>query len=150
MVRLEVIEMQEPASEALDALKAYAAVSDSGQDYLLAMALRRAFGMVQQQANRALLAGRFIVKAADHGRNLRAYMGGQCVSVKDGDGAEVSWQQRGEFLYVGTDEPVEAEVVTHVNAADYDALLPVVLKYATAIYDGKESRELSQILRECL
>lgn len=150
MVRLEVIEMQEPASEALDALKAYAAVSDAGQDYLLVMALRRAFGMVQQQANRALLAGRLIVKAADHGRNLRAYMGGQCVSVKDGDGAEVSWHQRGEFVYVGTDEPVEAEVVTHVNAADYDALLPVVLKYATAIYDGKESRELSQILRECL
>jgi hypothetical protein len=150
MVRLEVIEMQEPASEALDALKAYAAVSDAGQEHLLAMALRRAFGMVQQQANRALLAGRFIVKAADHGRNLRAYMGGQCVSVKDGDGAEVSWHQRGEFVYVGTDEPVEAEVVTHVNAADYDALLPVVLKYATAIYDGKESRELSQILRECL
>lgn len=150
MVRLEVIEMQEPSSEALDALKAYAAVSDSGQEHLLVMALRRAFGMVQQQANRALLAGRLIVKAADHGRNLRAYMGGQCVSVKDGDGAEVSWHQRGEFVYVGTDEPVEAEIVTRVNAADYDALLPVVLKYATAIYDGKESRELSQILRECL
>jgi hypothetical protein len=150
MVRLEVIEMQEPSSEALDALKAYAAVSDSGQDYLLAMALRRAFGMVQQAANRALLAGRLIVKAADHGRNLRAYMGGQCVSVKDGDGAEVSWHQRGEFVYVGTDEPVEAEVVTHVNAADYDALLPVVLKYATAIYDGKDTGELNAILRECL
>lgn len=150
MVRLEVIEMQEPSSEALDALKAYAAVSDSGQEHLLVMALRRAFGMVQQQANRALLAGRLIVKTADHGRNLRAYMGGQCVSVKDGDGAEVSWHQRGEFVYVGTDEPVEAEIVTRVNAADYDALLPVVLKYATAIYDGKESRELSQILRECL
>ena len=82
MVRLEVIEMQEPGCEALDALKAYAAVSDNGQDYLLKMALRRAFGMVQQAANRALL--------------------------------------------------------------------PVVLKYATAVYDGKESRELSQILRECL
>jgi hypothetical protein len=150
MVRLEVIEMQEPGCEALDALKAYAAVSDAGQDYLLVMALRRAFGMVQQQANRALLAGRFIVKAADHGRNLRAYMGGQCVSVKDGDGAEVSWHQRGEFVYVGTDEPVEAEVVTHVNAADYDALLPVVLKYATAIYDGKDTGELNAILRECL
>lgn len=150
MVRLEVIEMQEPGCEALDALKAYAAVSDDGQGYLLAMALRRAFGMVQQAANRALLAGRFIVKAADHGRNLRAYMGGQCVSVKDGDGAEVSWHQRGEFVYVGTDEPVEAEIVTRVNAADYDALLPVVLKYATAVYDGKESRELSQILKECL
>lgn len=150
MVRLEVIEMQEPSSEALDALKAYAAVSDSGQEHLLVMALRRAFGMVQQQANRALLAGRLIVKTADHGRNLRAYMGGQCVSVKDGDGAEVSWHQRGEFVYVGTDEPVEAEIVTRVNTADYDALLPVVLKYATAIYDGKESRELSQILRECL
>ena len=142
--------MQEPTMEALDALKAYAAVSDDGQDALLLMALRRAFGMVQQTANRALLAGRYKVLAADHPRTIRAYMGGQCVSVKDSDGAEVSWHQRGEFVYVGTDEPVEAEVVTHVNAADYDALLPVVLRYATAVYDGKESRELSQILRECL
>ena len=150
MIRLEVIEMQEPTMEALDALKAYAAVSDDGQDALLLMALRRAFGMVQQTANRALLAGRYKVLAADHPRTIRAYMGGQCVSVKDSDGAEVSWHQRGEFVYVGTDEPVEAEVVTHVNAADYDALLPVVLRYATAVYDGKESRELSQILRECL
>jgi hypothetical protein len=150
MIRLEVIETHEPSAEALDALKAYAAVSDEGQDYLLAMALRRAFGMVQHAANRALLAGRYTIKASDHGRTLRAYMGGVCVSVKDGDGAEVAWHQRGEFVYVGTDEPVEAEIVTRVNGADYDALLPIVLKYATAVYDGKESRELSQILRECL
>ena len=150
MVRLEVIEMQEPTCEALDALKAYAAVSDAGQDYLLVMALRRAFAQVQNAAGRALLAGRLVIKAADHPRTLRAYMGGQCVSVKDADGVEVSWHQRGEFINVGTDGPVEAEIVTHVNAADYDALLPVVLKYATAVYDGKDSRELGQILKECL
>ena len=150
MVRLEVIEMQEPGCEALDALKAYAAVSDEGQDYLLKIALRRAFGMVQNASNRALLSGRFIIKAADHPREIRAYMGGQCVSVKGEDGAEVPWHQRGEYIHVGTDWPVEAEVVTHVNEADYDELLPVVLKYATAIYDGKDSRELGEILRECL
>lgn len=142
--------MSEPNRTALDALRAFSAVSDPGQVYLLTIALRRAFGMVQQASNRALLAGRYIIKAADHGGQVRTYMGGQCVSVKNGNGEEVSWHQRGEYINVGTDEPVDAEVVTHVNAADYDALLPVVLKYATAVYDGKDTRELNQILKECL
>ena len=35
------------------------------------------------------------------------------------------------------------------NAIEYARLLPVVLRYATALYDGKEGRELNAILREC-
>lgn len=150
MIRLEVIEMQEPGCEALDALKAYAAVSDNGQDHLLGMALRRAFAQVQKYADVALLPGRFVVKADDHTRTIRVYMGGQAVSVKDGSGNEVSWHQRGNGVYVSTDGYVEVEFVTHINPAEYDALLPVVLKYATATYDGKDSKELNAILKECL
>ena len=66
MIRLEVIEMQEPTMEALDALKAYAAVSDSGQNALLKIALRKAFGMVQSAADRALLCSRYVIHAEDH------------------------------------------------------------------------------------
>jgi hypothetical protein len=150
MVRLEVIEMSEPGCSALDALKAYAAVSDAGQDYLLSMALRRAFGMVQSYADKALLAGTFRVCADDHDGMVRLYMGGKATEVVGASGESVSFKQRGDCVQVGTDGYVEVTFTTEVSSAEYDRLLPVVLKYATAVYDGKESRELNAILRECL
>jgi hypothetical protein len=150
MVRLEVIEMSEPGCSALDALKAYAAVSDAGQDYLLSMALRRAFGMVQSYADRALLAGTFRVCADGHDGMVRLYMGGKATEVVGASGESVSFKQRGDCVQVGTDGYVEVVFTTEVSSAEYDRLLPVVLKYATAVYDGKESRELNAILRECL
>lgn len=149
MVRLEVIEMSEPGCSALDALKAYAAVSDAGQDYLLSMALRRAFGMVQSYADRALLGGTLRVCADGHDGMVRLYMGGKATEVVGASGESVSFKQRGDSVQVGTDGYVEVVFRTDVNPADYDRLFPVVLKYATAVYDGKESRELNQILREC-
>ena len=39
---------------------------------------------------------------------------------------------------------------TEVEQAEYDVLLPVVLKYATALYDGEEARVLNEILKEAL
>jgi hypothetical protein len=150
MVRLEVIEMSEPGCSALDALRAYAAVSDAGQDHLLSMALRRAFAMVQSYADTALLAGTFRVCADDHEGRVRLYMGGKATEVVDATGVGVTFVQRGDCVQVGTDGYCEVVFTTEVSSADYDRLLPVVLKYATAVYDGKESRELNQILRECL
>jgi hypothetical protein len=146
MVRLEVMEMREPSCSALDALKAYAAVSDAGQEHLLKMALRRAFGMVQSYSDTALLAGTFRVCAEDHGGSIRLYMGGKAVEVT---GAS-SFVQKGDCVHIGTDGYCEVVFRTEVSSADYDRLLPVVLKYATAVYDGKDSRELNQILKECL
>lgn len=146
MVRLEVIEMAEPSCSALDALRAYAAVSDAGQDYLLSMALRRAFSMVQSFADVALLAGKYRICTDDHDGLIRVYMGGKVSEVV---GAS-SFTQRGDYVHVGTDGYCEVLFRTDVNPADYDRLFPVVLKYATAVYDGKESRELNQILKECL
>lgn len=150
MVRLEVIEMSDPGCSALDALKAYAAVSDAGQDYLLSMALRRAFGMVQSYADSALLAGTFRVCADGHDGMVRLYMGGKATEVVGASGESVSFRQCGDSVQVGTDGYVEVVFTTEVSSADYDRLLPVVLKYATAVYDGKESRELNAILMECL
>lgn len=146
MVRLEVIEMSEPSCSALNELKAYAAVSDSGQEHLLRMALRRAFSMVQSYSDTALLSGRYRVCAEDHGGSIRLYMGGK---VEEVIGAS-SFVQKGDSVHVGTDGYCEVVFSTEVSSADYDRLLPVVLKYATAVYDGKESRELNQILKECL
>lgn len=149
MVRLDVITTDEPCCSALDALKAYAAVSDPGQELLLSMALKRAFSEVQRYADVALLPGRYRVTAEDHPGIVKVYMGGKAVSAKDSLGLPVRYEQRGCKVYVGTDGVVEVEFITEVNEADYERLLPVVLRYATAVYDGKSRGELSQILKEC-
>lgn len=150
MVRLEVIEMAEPRAEALEMLKAYAAVSDAGQNALLMMSLRRAFDMVQRYADVALLDGRFRVCADEHDGNVSVYMGGNVIKAEDADGASVPFVQKGKKVTVSTSGYVEVEFTTSVNDADYIRLIPVVMRYATAIYDGKETKELNEILKEAL
>ena len=149
MVRLEVIEIAEPDALALEALRQYAAVSDAGQDNVLMLALKRAFDMVQRSADVALLSGTFRVCASDHPRTVNVYMGGKVTEVVDDHSVAVSYHQRGRSVYVGTDRYVEVTFTTEVNQADYDRLLPVVLQYATAIYDGQDSRTLNSILLQC-
>lgn len=149
MIRLEVIEMAEPDVRALDMLKDYAAVSDGGQDSLLMMSLRSAFDKVQRYADVALLPGKFRVCAEEHPGIVNVYMNGKVERVTNSYGLAVSFNQRGDRVYVGTDGYCEVEFTTAVNHADYARLLPVVLRYATALYDGKESRELNQILAGC-
>lgn len=148
MVRLEVIEIQEPSEYALKSLMAYASVSDEGQRDILAECLVRAFDMVQRASDTALLSGKWRISADDHSGTLRVYMNGKVESVTDGN-APVMYNQKGRNVYVGTDEYCEVVFTTEVNEAEYARLLPVVLRYATALYDGKEGRELNAILREC-
>lgn len=150
MVRLEVIEVAKPDASAVDALAQYAAVSDAGQRRLLEDTLARAFDIVQKSADVALLAGRWRVQAEEYPGFVKVYMGGEVESVTDGYGFVIPFNQRGNKVYVGTNGFVEVTFTTTVNGADYDRLLPVVLRYATALYDGKDSRELNAILKECL
>ena len=150
MVKLEVIEMSEPCCVALDALKSYAAVSDAGQEYLLMIALRRAFSEVQRYADVALLSGRFRVKADDHPGLVRVYMGGVVDSVTDCRGLPVPFRQEGSNVHVDPRGYVEVAFTTTRNEAEYHRLMPVVLQYATAVYDGKDGRELNSILKTAL
>ena len=149
MVRTEVIQIAEPDALALETLRQYAAVSDAGQDNVLILALKRAFYMVQRAADVALLPGTFRVCASDHPRTVNVYMGGKVTEVVDDHSVAVSYHQRGRSVYVGTDRYVEVTFTTEVNQADYDRLLPVVLQFATAIYDGQDSRTLNSILLQC-
>ena len=148
MVRLEVIEIEQPSEYALESLMAYASVSDEGQKDILAECLVRAFDMVQRASDTALLSGKWRISADDHSGTLRVYMNGKVESVTDGT-SPVMYNQKGRNVYVGTDEYCEVVFTTEVNEAEYARLLPVVLRYATALYDGKEGRELNAILREC-
>lgn len=151
MIRLELIEVAEPTDSALEDLKNYAAVVDNSQDSLLRSALATAFDKVQRTADVALLPGRWKICAEDHTRVLNVYMGGRVVSVTDGNGNAVSFNQRGRRVYVGSDDYVEVEFTTEVIPADYARLLPVLCQYATALYDGQtDQRILNQILSQCL
>ena len=151
MIRLELIEVAEPSDYALEDLKRYAAVADEAQDTLLRSAIANAFDKVQRTADVALLPGRWKVCAEDHTRVLNVYMGGRVVSVTDGNGNAVSFNQRGRKVYVGSDDYVEVEFTTEVIPAEYARLLPVVCQYATALYDGQtDQRILNQILSQCL
>lgn len=148
MVRLEVIEIEQPSEYALESLMAYASVSDEGQKDILKECLVRAFDMVQRASDTALLSGKWRISADDHSGTLRVYMNGKVESVTDGT-SPVMYNQKGRNVYVGTDEYCEVTFTTTANAIEYARLLPVVLRYATALYDGKEGRELNAILREC-
>ena len=148
MVRLEVIETAQPSESAMTALMSYSAVIDEGQRDILAECLVRAFDMVQRASDTALLSGKWRISADDHPGIVRLYMGGKVESVTDGN-TPVMFNQRGNKVYVATDEYCEVVFTTEVNEAEYARLLPVVLRYATALYDGKEGRELNAILREC-
>ena len=148
MVRLEVIEIEQPSEYALESLMAYASVSDEGQKDILKECLVRAFDMVQRASDTAILSGKWRISADDHSGTLRVYMNGKVESVTDGT-SPVMYNQKGRNVYVGTDEYCEVVFTTEVNEAEYARLRPVVLRYATALYDGKEGRELNAILREC-
>ncbi len=151
MIRLELIESANPTANALDDLKVYAAIVDDGQDALLQSVLATALDKVQRCADSALLPSRWRICADDHPGVIRVYMGGKVVSVTDSNGNAVSFNQRGNRVYVGSDDYVEVEFTTEVIPAEYARLLPVVCQYATALYDGQsDQRILNQILNQCL
>lgn len=149
MIRLEVIELATPTDDALTALRSYAAVSNPGENPSLMGLLKRAFEMVQRSADIALLEGRYRILCDDHPGIVRAYMGGKVERVTDSHGMPIGYEQRGRNIYLGTDDYAEVRIRITPNPADYERLFPVVLRYATALYDGKTGRELNQILNEC-
>lgn len=149
MVKLRVIEQAKPTDGALDMLAKYAAVSDEGQREILSSCLVRAMDMVQRTADAALLEGRWRIVASEYNGEIRVYMGGMVESVSGRHGDAIPFTQCGDKVFVSGDY---AEVVfaTEVDPAQYDILLPVVLKYATALYDGEDAVTLNSILKEAM
>lgn len=149
MVKLRVIEQGKPTDGALNMLMKYAAVFDQGQKEILSSCLVRAMDMVQRTADVALLPGRWRIVASEYNGEIKVYMGGMVESVSGRQGEAISFKQYGDKVFVSGDY---AEVVftTEVDPAQYDVLFPVVLKYATALYDGEDSVELNSILKEAM
>jgi hypothetical protein len=149
MMNLEIIERAEIPAEWLDTFKQYASVADNGRDALLMSMLTLAVLRVQEMADRSLLACtiRLTEDEAYYGVTLYQSVA-EVISVKDAKGGEPVWDKQGRMIYTKADE-IEVVYKTEPLAADLDTLLPVVYQYATALYDGEDSRTLANILRQC-
>lgn len=149
MVKLRVIEQAKPTDGAMNMLMKYAAVFDEGQKEILSSCLVRAMDMVQRTADVALLPGRWRIVASEYNGEIKVYMGGLVESVSGRQGEAIPFRQYGDKVFV-SGEYAEVVFTTEVDPAQYDVLFPVVLKYATALYDGEDSVELNSILKEAM
>ena len=150
MITVSIIEKSELNEGWLDMLKAYAGVADTGQDSLLNILLNRAVLRVQEMADKSLLACTMRVEADEASEGVRLYQTVKDIlSVKDCDACEIAYSQEGRTIYAMQDYVV-VEYTTEPNSEDVDNLLPIVLQYATALYDGQDNTVLANILKQCL
>ena len=133
----------------MEQFKAYASIADNSQDSLLQAILSKAVLSVQQKADRSLIACTFELSEDEiEGNAVRLYQTvSQVVSVK-GKAADLYWEPRGHSLRVYGDS-VTVVYKTEPRAGDIDDLLPIVYQYATALYDGEDSKTLASILSQC-
>lgn len=149
MVKLRIIEQGEPSESVMMALAKYAAVIDEGQKDILKGCLVRALDIIQRYADVALLPGRWRIVASDYAGEIKVYMGGKVQNVSGRHGEALPYEQIGDKVMVGG-EYAEVVFTTEVVMAEFNSLLPVVLKYATALYDGEDSVKLNSILKEAM
>lgn len=149
MVNLEIIDRAEIPAEWLQTFKQYASVADNGRDALLSSMLTLAVLRVQEVADRSLLACTIRLTDDEAYYGVRLYQSAtEIVSVKDAKGGEPIWSQEGRDIYTKADA-VEVVYKTAPLASSIDSLLPIVYQYATALYDGEDTRTLANILKQC-
>lgn len=151
MVSLEIIERQEPAAAWLDGLKAYASIADDAQDSLLKALLVRACIRVQEMADRSILACTLELHDDEvEDNSVRLYQTVDAViDVTSAEGHRQYWEPRGRSIRVFSPTAV-VRYRTDPRTGDVDELLPIVYQYATALYDGEDSKTLANILTQCL
>ena len=149
MIQLNIIEKADTPAAWLDQFKAYASIADNAQDSLLRSILSKAVLSVQQKADRSLIACTFeLCEDEVEGDAVRLYQTvSQVVSVKHG-GNGVAYSFIGRKVSVAH-SPVTIIYKTEPHLADIDDLLPIVYQYATALYDGEDSKTLASILSQC-
>ena len=137
----------------LEDLKQYASIPDDSRDAMLQRILRNAALRVQEYADRPFLETQLRVTAAvpeDTGI-VRLYMGGGeidgCVDAA-GDFVPFDPLPGGRLLLYRRGIPVTVTYTTRPTDGDREALYHTVLRYATADYDGAETKELNSILSE--
>lgn len=149
MIELTIIEKADTPAAWLEQFKAYASIADNAQDSLLQAILSKAVLSVQQKADRSLIACTFeLYEDEVEGNAVRLYQTvSQVVSVKH-EGNGVAYSFIGRRVHVAHSS-VTVTYKTEPHLADIDTLLPIVYQYATALYDGEDSKTLASILSQC-
>ena len=149
MIELSIIEKADIPDAWLHQFKAYASVADGAQDSLLLAILTKAVLSVQQKSDRSIIACTIeLYEDEVEGNAVRLYQTvSQVMSVTHG-GNGVSYAHVGRKVNVAH-SPVTVVYKTEPRLADIDALMPVVYQYATALYDGEDSKTLASILSQC-
>lgn len=149
MIELTIIEKADTPAAWLEQFKAYAGIADNAQDSLLQAILSKAVLSVQQKADRSLIACTFeLYEDEVEGDAVRLYQSvSQVVSVTH-EGNGVAYSFIGRRVHVAH-SPVIVTYKTEPHLADIDTLLPIVYQYATALYDGEDSKTLASILSQC-
>ena len=150
MVSLDIIEKETPAQDWLDELKAYASVADDAQDSLLGALLVRACLRVQEMADRSILACTIELHEDEVEDNaVRLYQTvAEIIDVTSAEGHRQYWEPRGRSIRVFSPSAV-VRYRTEPRQGDVEDLLPIVYQYATALYDGEDSKTLANILTQC-
>jgi hypothetical protein len=150
MIELTIIEKTDTPAAWLEQFKAYAGIADNAQDSLLQAILSKAVLSVQQKADRSLIACTFELREDEvEGNAVRLYQSvSQVVSVRDGQGRTEYWEQVGNKVKLFANSAI-VTYRTEPHLADIDTLLPIVYQYATALYDGEDSKTLASILTQC-
>lgn len=151
MITLNIIESSRPSAEWLEGLKAYASVPDASQDSLLESLLHRACLRVQEMADRSLLACtlRLEEDGVENGLVRLYQTTAEVLTVTDGEGNALAWAKGSRTVSVGAADHVVVTYRTEPRDGDIAELLPVAYQYATALYDGEESKTLANILLQC-
>jgi hypothetical protein len=149
MIELTIIEKADTPAAWLEQFKAYAGIADNAQDSLLQAIFSKAVLSVQQKADRSLIACTIeLYEDEVEGNAVRLYQTvSQVVSVTH-EGNGVAYSFIGRKVHVAH-SPVTVTYKTEPHLADIDTLLPIVYQYATALYDGEDSKTLASILSQC-
>lgn len=151
MIRLNLISSDDIRCDWLQELKRYASVPDDSQDALLRSLMRRAALEVQEYADSSLLACSFRLDVTGNEENrIRLYQTvSEVVSVTGGDGVSLGYSLSGSYVTLSVpSETVSIIYDTVPDEAEVGRLLPVAIRYATALYDGQDNAELDKIIAE--
>lgn len=149
IIDLEIVEREVIPSQWLEGLKAYAAIADNANDAWLLSCLTRAVLSVQEKADKSLIACTLCVRDEEAISGVRLYQTVKdIISVTDGRGVACGYSVAGRVVFTMT-ERAAIIYTTEPKQGNVDMLLPVVYEYATALYDGQDSKTLAAILEQC-
>lgn len=131
--------------------KQYASVPDDARDAMLTTILKAAIMRVQERADRNIVKCSHRVTYTDvqKGEELRLFLNAkEIIDVQDAKGNDIGYERDGEYVKVNAGAPMVSIDYTGEPEGDVTSLKAVLWRYATALYDGEDTKTLDDILKE--